>query len=161
MTKIEPAPETRILEAEFLSRTAQDLLEMDCGDNIFSYVCDTVHSLVENAAVLVSSFDQINKRFQLEAIKGIDEHKEKVTELLQGSPLGLSAFLEEEETVDLLQQKLVKSSLDFKTHVRGAMDDTTRKMIEELFGVSDIYVMGFSRKTRILGDVMIIFKQDG
>ena len=161
MTKIEPAPETRILEAEFLSRTAQDLLEMDCGDNIFSYVCDTVHSLVENAAVLVSSFDQINKRFQLEAIKGIDEHKEKVTELLQGSPLGLSAFLEEEETVDLLQQKLVKSSLDFKTHVRGAMDDTTRKMIEELFGVSDIYVMGFSRKTRILGDVMIVFKQNG
>ena len=162
MTKIEPADsKNRILEAEFLSRTAQDLLEMDCDDNIFSYVCNTVHSLVENAAVLVSTYDQTNTSFKLEAIAGIDEYRNKITGLLQRSPLGLSAFLKEEETSDLLKQKLVKSSLDFKTHTRGALDDVTRKMIEDLFEVSDIYVMGFSRKSRILGDVMIVFKNSG
>ena len=151
----------RILEAEFLSQTAQYLLEMECSDDIFTYVCETVNSLVENAAVLVSSFNQTNLRFRLEAITGIDEHSEKVMELLQGNPLGLNAFLEEEETADLKKQKLVLSSLDFKTHLRGAMDDSVRQMIEKLFGVSDIYVMGFSRKSQIFGDVMIVFKKNG
>jgi len=151
----------RILEAEFLSKTAQHLLEMECSDDLFTYVCETVDSLVKNAAVLVSSFDRKNNSFRLEAITGIDEHSEKVMELLQGSPLGLNAFLEENETADLKKQELVVSSLDFKTHLRGAMDDSVRQMIEELFGVSDIYVMGFSRKSQIFGDVMIVFKKEG
>lgn len=162
MKKSEPQNhKKRITEAEFLSKTAQELLEMDHDDDIFAYICNIVESLVENAAVLVSSFDQEKTKFKLEAIGGIEEHKEKIFELLDGSPLGLSAFLEVHETEDLVKQKLVKSSLDFKTHVRGAMDDTTSRMIENLFGISDIYVMGFSRKSDILGDVMIVFKKDG
>ena len=134
---------------------------MECDDNLFSYVCNTVASLVSDAAILVSSYDHTNTSFKLEAIAGIDEHKNKITELLQRSPLGLSAFLKEEELQDLLKHKLVKSSLDFKTHTRGALDNVTGKMIEDLLGVSNIYVMGFSRKSKILGDVMIIFKNGG
>ena len=148
MNKTEAANQkNRLFEAEFLSKTAQELLEMEYDDDFFTYVCNTVNSLVENAAVLVSSFDPEKIKFKLEAIGGIDEHEDKIFELLQGSPLGLSAFLEIHETQDLVKQKLVKSSLDFKTHVRGALDDTTRQMIEELIGISDIYVMGFSRNT--------------
>lgn len=162
MTKIPAENENnRIIEAEFLSRTAQELLEIDFEDDIFNYICKTVQSLVENAAVLVSSFDEEAHKFKLEAISGMGEHKESIVNLLQGSPLGLSAFLNEDEVTDLTKQELVRSSLDFKTHMRGAMDDTTRQMIEDLFGVSEIYVMGFSRKTQILGDVMIIFKRSG
>jgi len=150
----------RILEAEFLSKSAQHLLEMECSDSIFAYVSKTIYSLVENAAVLISSHDQEKGLFKLEAIDGIDDQKE-IIELLNGNPLGLSAFLNEEETADFLKQELIRSKLDFKTLTRGAIDDYVGEKIVKIFGVSDIYLMGFSRKSQIFGDVMIVFKKDG
>jgi len=140
----------------FLSRTAMEFVEFPSGSNIYKFVGERMKELVGNSLVIVNSFDEATQCLQVRAFAGMSEMMSSIIKTLGKDPTGMSFPINDEARAGLTTGKLVK--------VPGGLHVLTFKKIpfricralEKLLGLKNIYVIGFTRKGELFGNVVVL-----
>lgn len=144
---------------EFLSQTGMAMMDIGEGDDIFSYVANQIHSLVQGYVVWIAIYDESNQKVFFKSFLG-DEVAINATRTMTGMELEDMVFpIESRETTFLLQnRRLIQTPPLHELLKTKIPEDVCRKMEEEAGGI-DSYMMGLISKGRIVGNVGISLKK--
>jgi len=147
-------------DLELLSRTAMEFVELPSEENIYQFIGEKLKELVGNAVVVINSFDKVSDSFCTRAIVGVGKHIKSVLKIIGRDPLGMSYTIADAEARRaLLSGKLVEGPRGLHELSFGKIPESGCRAIEELLGLSDIYVIGFTWKGELFGSAVIITRR--
>lgn len=150
----EQAVRAHIQELEFLAHAGLRLLELRPGEDILTYIGEQVNSLVDDAIVIVSSFDAKEYRTTAHSFYGVEP--DRVIAVLGRSPIGMSFFVTEKYRQMMLPAMLqeVPDGLYGLTFEQLPRD--LCRHIEQQLGVQQVYAMPFAVREDLLGTIAIL-----
>lgn len=149
--------EKKYLESlEFLSKTAMEFVELAPEEDIYRFIGEHLKELCGGALVNISSFDPEKGELTVRAALGTRKMIQTALKTL-GKALVGSAFKINKDG----REGLATGRLE---HVQGGLYELVFREIpravcrsfEELFGLGDIYAIGFSRQKELFGAASII-----
>ncbi len=147
---------------EFLTNTALDFLGQIDESDIFEYIGNKLIALIDDAIVIVNSFDESARELQVRYIGGGEGIVDRIVAVLGRQPLQQSVTL----TDDTLQ-KLFKSAnrlYPFEGGLHESSDGNIPKPVastlENLIQANETYGITFERGGKLYGTATIITKGD-
>jgi signal transduction histidine kinase len=149
-------------QLEFLTNTALDFLGHADHSDIFEYIGHKLVSLIDDAIVIVSSFDEADRELQVRYIGGGEGIVDKIVAVLGRQPLQQNVTLTEDT-----MQKMFKSAnklFQFKGGLHESSDGNIPKPVastlETLIQANETYGITFERGGELYGTATIITKGD-
>ncbi len=139
----------------FLSRTAMEFVEFPSGSNIYRFIAKRTKELVGNSLVAVNSFDEATQCIQVRAFAGVSEMMSSIIKILGNNPMGMSFPINDEARAALTTGKLVKVPGGLHILTFEKIPFPICSALEKLLGLKNIYVIGFTRKGQLFGNVVI------
>ncbi len=140
----------------FLSNSALELLGLSDRDDIYNFIGHKLHSFLEDSVIIVSSFDEDQKCFEIKKIEGIEKYLSIVTESLDQNPAGLRygfnslpQNMENSGNITILTGGLEK--IDF-----GDVSKSNIKKIAKLLNVNKTYNISMARDNKLLGNITVL-----
>jgi signal transduction histidine kinase len=147
---------------EFLANTALDFLGQTDHSDIFEYIGNKLVSLIDDAIVIVNSFDEAAKELQVRYIGGGEGIVDKIVAVLGRQPLQQTVALTENT-----MQKMFKSAnklFQFEGGLHESSDGNIPKPVastlETLIQANETYGITFERGGELYGTATIITKGD-
>nr|NJM03290.1 PAS domain S-box protein [Desulfobacula sp.] len=144
----------------FLSRTAAELFDVSPEQNIYEVIGVRLKEMVGPAFVIINEYDDKTRLFRTRTLKGLGDFAGTVVKLLSRNPEDMAVALNDAEAMTvLLTGKMARGpaglyELSFKTIPKPVC-----QTIETLLNIGAIYVMGFTRQGKLLGDAVIICRR--
>jgi PAS domain S-box-containing protein len=140
----------------FLSNSALELLSLSSKEEILRYIPDKLVTYLENAIVLVSTFDESQGKMTIESYAGLDPFREQLEKILGRQIRGLTypasalaASAENAGTVITLKDETMESSI-------GVFVPDIMKTIKELLHLHKTYNIVLARDNKFLGNITIL-----
>jgi PAS domain S-box-containing protein/putative nucleotidyltransferase with HDIG domain len=150
-----------ISEMKFLADTAMDFVEFPLEKDIFQYIGEKVQEIIGNAVIYVNEFNKDKDGFIVRYLKGFGKDIKKILIFkITGSELSgdkAKISYEEGKTI-LLSSKLTKWPGGFVELSSRYIPKSASRIIEKLFNLNEVYMIGLSRKEEILGEVVILLR---
>jgi len=147
---------------EFLANTALDFLGQTDHSDIFEYIGNKLVSLIDDAIVIVNSFDEAAKELQVRYIGGGEGIVDKIVAVLGRQPLQQTVTLTEDT-----MQKMFKSAnklFQFEGGLHESSDGNIPKPVastlETMIQANETYGITFERGGELYGTATIITKGD-
>ncbi|MEE4311619.1 MAG: PAS domain S-box protein [candidate division KSB1 bacterium] len=143
-----------------LSETALALVDMPSDDDIFQFIAKKMSPLVKDAIILVSTFDEETMEAEIRSVQGMGRKLEGAISKVLGYNFKKQTYILNDKAEEkLIQGELIEigggiHKLSFET-----ISPEKSRIIENLYGVGEIWGAGFTRKSRLLGTVVIILKE--
>jgi len=144
----------------FLSRTAMEFVEFPSSSNIYQFIGERMKELVGSSLVCVNSFDETTQCVQVRASLGMGEMMSSIIKILGKDPIGMSFPINDEARAGLTTGKLVKVPGGLHVLTFEKIPFRICSALEKLLGLKNIYVIGFTRKGELFGNV-VVFSRDG
>ena len=145
---------------EFLANTALDFLGQTDQSDIFEYIGNKLVNLIDDAIVIVNSFDEAARELQVRYIGGGEGIVDKIIAVLGRQPLQQSVTL-----TDDTMEKLFKSAnrlYPFEGGLHESSDGNIPKPVastlETLIQANETYGIAFERSGELYGTATIITK---
>jgi PAS domain S-box-containing protein len=139
----------------FLSNSALDLLGISSKDDIYKYISEKLCSFLENAVVMVNSYNEKDENFCVEYISGLKDNKLKIINILGRDPAGLVfpinrniSSIENAGSVFTLKEELLAENLN-KEYLQKLEN------IKEVLKIHKIYNITLARHNKLLGNITI------
>jgi PAS domain S-box-containing protein len=141
----------------FLSNSALELLSLSSKDQIYSYIPEKLGTFLENAVVIVTSYDHEVNRISVESISGLDLFVEKAEGII-GKPLRKLSFPMNNSPQDILDHAGMVMTLKDEMLELGIGDLKPVQImkIKELLNVHKIYNIILARDNKQLGNITIL-----
>ncbi len=149
-----------IRDQKYLSETAMGFVELPPDANIYEYIAEHLKKLVGNSIVIVNSFDPESNLTQVRAITGMGKLSKSVLKILGKDPVGTTYKINEVASRHLLTGKYHKVPGKMYELTFGQMPKPICRALEKLLGIREIHSMGFTREGQLLGDAVIIRRED-
>jgi len=156
-----------IFNEQFLSQTAQELVELTINDDIYDFIANKLHELIENSIIVVSLYDTSSDSFTVRSIVGeytqLNEYSKKLfkTDILN-LKVPITSFNQtyNEET----QNKILKGKLQLVDKglyqiMCGRLSQEMANQAEKVLDIGDIYGTGFHWRDQFYGAVNIFLKK--
>ncbi len=147
-------------QLEFLTNTALDFLGQTDQSDIFEYIGEKLFELIDDAIVIVNSFDEAAMELHVRYIGGVDGVVDKIVGVLGRQPLQQNVTLTEDA-----MQKMFESSNKlylFKGGLHESSDGSIPKPVastlEDLIHANETYGITFERGGQLYGTATIITK---
>jgi PAS domain S-box-containing protein len=140
----------------FLSNSALDLLGLSSRDDIFKYIGEKLHSFLEDAIVIVSSYSEDNRVFTTKQVVGLGKFHLKISELINADPIGIE--------YDLNRLPYNPENTGHITIFNSTMDDLNLGVVKtasintalKILRVNKIYNITLARDNKLLGNISIL-----
>ena len=149
-------------QLEFLANTALDFLGQTDQSDIFEYIGNKLVMLIDDAIVIVNSFDEAAMELQVRYIGGGEGIVDKIVAVLGRQPLQQTVILTEDT-----MQKMFKSAnklYQFRGGLHESSDGNIPKPVastlETLIQANETYGITFERGGELYGTATIITKGD-
>ena len=149
-------------QLEFLTNTALDFLGQTGQSDIFEYIGNKLVMLIDDAIVIVNSFDEADMELQVRYIGGGEGIVDKIVAVLGRQPLQQTVVLTEDT-----MQKMFKSAnklYQFRGGLHESSDGNIPKPVastlETLIQANETYGITFERGGELYGTTTIITKGD-
>ena len=140
-----------------LSRAATALVELLPEGDIYQLTAEQVHQMVpESQMVIVSSFDDSNDLFQVQAFSGDPQNIAAFVEMIGRKLKGLIIPIAGEDRNLFTSRKLQIVPCGIYDLTANIIPQDARRRMEEHFGIGNIYAMGFYREGNLYGSVNIL-----
>lgn len=139
----------------FLSRTAMEFVEFPSGSDIYRFIGERMKELVGNSLVAVSSLDEATQGIQVRAFAGMSGMMSSIIKILGKDPMGMSFPINDEARAGLITGKLVKVPGGLSVLTFEKIPLPICSALEKLLGLKDIYVIGFTWKGQLFGNVVV------
>ncbi len=140
----------------FLSNSALELLGLSNRDEILNFIGKKLHSFLEDSIIIVSTYLEDEKCFQIKKMEGLTQHLAAITESLGLNPVGLCyghdylpKNMENFGNVTILTEGLGQIDLDNIKH-------TDIKKAEKALNVNKAYNISMARDNKLLGNITIL-----
>ncbi|MBN1415078.1 MAG: PAS domain S-box protein [Bacteroidales bacterium] len=140
----------------FLSNSALDLLGLSSKDDIYDYIAEKLFNFLEDAIVIVTSYQEGDNSFHIEKISGLSAHMDDIIRILGGSMkdkrfdvTSVKSGVENAGTIFTVQDEFLDENMGDISRVQMAQ-------IKELLKVHKIYNIGLARHNKLLGNVTIL-----
>ena len=170
--KTEACEKEYISEIKFLADTAMDFVEFPLEKDIFQYIGEKIQEIVGNAIVYVNEFDKEKDGFVVRYLEGFGNNFKKVLSIVGKDPTKMvykiggteisgrkSIVSVEEGKAILLSGKLTKWPGGFTEMSSRYIPKSVSQIVEKLFNLNEVYMIGLSRKGEILGEVVILLRR--
>lgn len=140
----------------FLSNSALELMDLNHTGDIYRYISDKLYNYLDQAVVLVSSYEGTGKQFVARSHRGA-EHFQVEIERFLGQPIAklnyplIDPIREQMHTGNLLTLYPDRSDFEFPCISKEKIEKLVR-----LLSVNKVYSICLSHENRILGNVIII-----
>jgi PAS domain S-box-containing protein len=139
----------------FLSNSALDLLGISSKDDIYKYISEKLCNFLENAVVMVTSYNEKDEKFCVEYISGLKDNKLKIINILGRDPAGIIfpinkeiSNIENAGNVITLKEELLVENLSKENFQK--LED-----IKEVLKIHKIYNITLARHNKLLGNITI------
>jgi len=169
--KTEGSEREYISEMKFLADTAMDFVEFPPEKDIFQYIGEKVQEIIGNAIVYVNEFDKDKDGFIVRYLKGFGKDIKKTLAIIGKDPTKMvykigsseisgqkSKVSAEEGKAILLSSKLTRWPGGFTELSSRYLPKNVSLILEKLFSLGEVYMIGLSRKGEILGEVVILLR---
>ena len=143
-------------DLEFLSQTAMSYVESAPENNIYQLIGSQLKSLLNGSIILINSYDEISNSFCVRAVFGMNE---KNLSSMGWNPVGMVFTSSSKAVITLSSSKLVNIQASLLKQFFKEIPGAVCRTINDLFNVGNIYVMGFTRKGALLGNVVILLRK--
>jgi len=160
-----------ILEMKFLADTAMDFVEFPSEKDIFQYIGEKVQEIIGDAVIFVNEFDKERDGFVVRYFEGFKGKMKKVLSIIGKDPnkmvykIGDSEISGQKSKVSvkegkaiLLSGKLTKWPGGFTELSSRYLAKSVLQILEKVFSLGEVYMIGLSRKGEILGEVIILLR---
>ncbi len=140
----------------FLSNSALDLLGLSERNDIYHYITEKLYHFLENAIILVSSYDENNNRFKIENIAGIGEYRDKIFDIIGRDPAGIIFPGDEEfSSIENAGNVVIVKDEDIMLNGTG-LSHAMYTRLKELLNVHKVYNISLVRHNKLLGNITIL-----
>jgi PAS domain S-box-containing protein len=149
-----------IRNMEFLTRTAMDFVDMGDHEDIYHYIASRVYGLVPHSLVGINSYDPTTQTLTMRCVKADSGELEYISKEMKTNIVGLVFPLDLHHDVQyaLSMKNLVRGPDLYNLFFKIVPEDICKRVAEHLnFGVC--YVMGFSRRGKVFGNIGIQLKK--
>jgi CheY-like chemotaxis protein len=147
---------------EFLANTALDFLGQTDQSDIFDYIGNKLVGLIDDAIVIVNSFDEAARELQVRYIGGGEGIVDKIVAVLGRQPLQQTVILTEDT-----MQKMFKSANKLYQFMGGLHESSNGNIpkpvastLESMIQANETYGITFERGGELYGTATIITKGD-
>ncbi|MBN2212956.1 MAG: PAS domain S-box protein [Bacteroidales bacterium] len=140
----------------FLSNSALDLIGLSSKEDIYRYIADKLYSFLENALVVVSSYNEERNHFQIECTSGPEEVLKAIPGLLKKDLTGLS-YPSNRKLSDLSNAgavKNLKDNLELFQFKQIKFEDFVNAI--EYLNIHKVYNISLARHNKLLGNITIL-----
>jgi len=169
--KTEGSEREYISEMKFLADTAMDFVEFPLEKDIFQYIGEKVQEIIGNAVIYVNEFNKDKDGFIVRYLKGFGKDIKKALAIIGKDPANMifkitgselsgdkaKISYEEGKTI-LLSGKLTRWPGGFVELSSRYIPKSASRIIEKLFNLNEVYMIGLFRKGEILGEVVILLR---
>ena len=169
--KTEGSEKEYIYEIKFLADTAMDFVEFPLEKDIFQYIGEKVQEIIGDAVIYVNEFDKEKDGFVVRYLKGFGKDIKKTLAIVGKDPTKMvykiggsemsgqkSIVSAEEGRAILLSGKLTKWPGGFTELSSRYFAKSVSQILEKVFSLGEVYMIGLSRKGEILGEVVILLR---
>ena len=160
-----------ISEMKFLSDTAMDFVEFPLEKDIFQYIGEKVQEIISNVIVYVNEFDKEKDGFVVRYLGGYGKDIKKALSIIGKDPAKMVYKIDglnisgqktkvsvKEGKAILLSGKITKWPGGFTEMSSRYLAKNVSLILEKVFGLGEVYMIGLSRKGEILGEVIILLR---
>jgi len=147
---------------EFLANTALDFLGQTDQSDIFDYIGNKLVGLIDDAIVIVNSFDEAARELQVRYIGGGEGLVDKIVAVLGRQPLQQTVILTEDT-----MQKMFKSANKLYQFLGGLHESSDGNIpkpvastLESMIQANETFGITFERGGELYGTATIITKGD-
>ena len=147
---------------EFIANTALDFLGQTDQSDIFDYIGNKLVGLIDDAIVIVNSFDEAARELQVRYIGGGEGIVDKIVAVLGRQPLQQTVILTEDT-----MQKMFKSANKLYQFMGGLHESSNGNIpkpvastLESMIQANETYGITFERGGELYGTATIITKGD-
>jgi signal transduction histidine kinase len=147
---------------EFIANTALDFLGQTDQSDIFDYIGNKLVGLIDDAIVIVNSFDEAARELQVRYIGGGEGIVDKIVAVLGRQPLQQTVILTEDT-----MQKMFKSANKLYQFMGGLHESSDGNIpkpvastLESMIQANETYGITFERGGELYGTATIITKGD-
>ena len=140
----------------FLSNSALDLIGLSSKEDIYRYIAEKLCLFLENAIVVVSSFNEERNLFQIEFSSGPDNAIKAIPELLKRELTGLT-YPANKKLSDLSKAGAVislKDNLELFQFKEIKFEDFVNAI--EYLKIHKVYNISLARHNKLLGNITIL-----
>jgi PAS domain S-box-containing protein len=140
----------------FLSNSALELLSLSSKEEILQYIPEKLATFLENAIVLVSTYDEIQGKMAIESYAGLEPFRDHLEKMLGKSIRGLTypasalaASVQNAGTVITLKDEIIEKSI-------GVFVPEKMRKIREMLHLHKTYNIVLARDSNFLGNITIL-----
>ncbi len=142
-----------------LSDSAVGFVELSKNANIYSYIGEKLQQLIGDCWVVVNQYMKDKNCTKTIKIIGASDSAKKFVEFIKAWPEGQEYELTDYAKMLLLRRDFVKLDKGLYELGQGKIPKLTSKVLEKVFGIGDIYTMGFSWENEIYGNAVVITRK--
>ncbi|MFA5114279.1 MAG: GAF domain-containing protein [Candidatus Margulisiibacteriota bacterium] len=143
----------------FLSRTAEQLLNLPAEADPFAYIVENIKQLAGEAIVGVAEYDPESQCLFARSIAGLGKYLQPVINLLGSDPSKMAYKGDEATRQMLLTGKLVEVE-DGMTKLSVDIPPMVWNTIKNLINIGSVHAIGLTWQGKLLGDVLILLPRD-
>jgi len=141
---------------DFLYKTAIEFLRLTSEDDIYSYLAESIHEMVGDSIVIVSSYHKESNIITSRAVCGMDEIEDRFTKILGQSPLGIKYEIPQYAKNVLEKGKLYFIKGGFHEYTFYTIPHHIADAVVRLAKIGDIYTIGFYFNDELWGNASIM-----
>ncbi len=145
----------------FLSRTGTEFVQMLPEKDIYNVVGEHLRTLIDDAYICISSFDEREKTFTIRKLIGLEPHIATILKVL-GQPLtGLTLRLDHKSWyAEMTAGKLMQTSLDEIINVTSsAVPRQLQRVVAKFSNPDQVFSVGIYYNNRLFGNVVVVMKK--
>jgi PAS domain S-box-containing protein len=156
--RAEEMEKQNIKDLKYLSETAMGFMELPPEVDIYLHIAENLKKIVGDSIIIVNSFDPKTDLTCARAVVGLGKLSKLAFKILGRKPVGMSYKINEVARHHLLSGKYHKVPGKMYELSFGQMPKPICHAIEKLFGIREIYSMGFTWRGELYGNVVIILR---
>jgi PAS domain S-box-containing protein len=145
-------------EQALLLGTAMGFVEFTSGNDIYTHITEQLKTLVGNCLVGFSSYDPAAGTLCTRAVAGLAEFSEKVLNIIGKGLVGMVFQLNADARKHLPTGELRRMPGKLYELTFGQVPKAACRMVEELYGVTDAYVIGCVWRGKLYGSIAILLR---
>ncbi|NPE09036.1 MAG: PAS domain S-box protein [Asgard group archaeon] len=143
----------------FLSQTATDFIGFSSELDIYQYIAERMRELAGKAITVVTSFNESTIDYHVRAVLGLGRRIGNVLNFLGRNPVGMTFKVKEKTRKKLTKTGISEVEVDLAELTDGEFPKQAVKPLRRLLKTDKIYSVAFMRKSRLLGNVLLIMQE--
>jgi len=143
----------------FLSQTATDFIGFSSDLDIYQYIAERMRELAGKAITVVTSFNESTIDYHVRAVLGLGKRIGNVLDFLGRNPVGMTFKVKEKTRKKLTKTGISEVDIDLAELTQGGFPKQAIKPLRKLLKTDKIYSVAFMRKSRLLGNVLLIMRE--